>query len=42
VNVDAYLELRTRYASTFNQAGAIGSYNVEVVSFVMRPAGPGE
>jgi hypothetical protein len=42
VNVDAYFELRTRYNSVANQAAAIGSYNVEVLSYIMRPAAPGE
>jgi hypothetical protein len=42
VNVDAYFELKTRYSSIFNLAGAIGSYNVEVLSYIMRPAEPGE
>lgn len=42
VNVDAYFELRTRYSSIFNVASAIGSYHVEVISYVMRPAAPGE
>ena len=37
VNVDAYFALRTRYNSVANQAGAIGSYQVDVLSFVMRP-----
>jgi hypothetical protein len=42
VNLDAYFELKTRYSSVWNLAGAIGSYQVEVLSFVSRPAEPWE